>query len=168
MSYRQLSTNELVCTPADTTDLYIIASGKIRFSRYKPDEVLKEELDLSNQKIDMISHKLESQTLGPGEIFGSFSCLGGEPWTKLFAYALDAEAELLAIDGQKLQEMYERVVQSKLSAEYMEFLDRSIPGFKNRLTSNKFKMAEHFTARNFKPGAIISKQGEPLDQAFVI
>ena len=90
--------------------IYLVATGEIKISKYTPEEVYKEKVD--KQEVDMLSHKANTLTIKPGEIFGDFSCINLSEQSQIgvrkYAYALEDPTEILVIDTEQLAVLYQQ------------------------------------------------------------
>ncbi len=105
--------------------------------------------DQLENKTDKLSFLEMTRTLEPGELFGDLSCLEGNVWDSLFAFATEGEAEVLVISYDSVNALFEWVTDVWGNNELMEFLANSIPSFNSRLTSSKVKMSQMFSEKTF-------------------
>ena len=149
-------------------DIYILASGKIKLSKYSFNDLALEEKDALTGQTDMLTHKMNSRIILPPELFGDCSALGWDTWNGLYAYAFEGPADLISIDYSLLKAFYKRVTETREKIDFTDFLNIAIPGFSGRLLSSKEKIGKCFFERKFVAGTIIANEGAILNEAYII
>jgi len=109
MSLKTLERDEVLYDPTggSSAEIYLIAEGKVKLSKFHPSEQYKEEQEVIEKKTDSLSHKINSQKFTAGQLFGDLSALGFEQFGGLYAYAFDGSAEVIVIDKNKVREKYD-------------------------------------------------------------
>lgn len=170
MSYRKLGMHEILIEPGQdsSTDIYILAAGHLKVSKYTPSEQYLEDKDLLEKDTDLLSIKNNTRTIDPPEMFGNLSVFNGDAWGELYVYSTEEDTEVIIVDQKKTAEHVGKVAENKENSDLIAILDQAIPGFASRLNSNKAKMAQLFTAKQFIGSQTIAQQGEILNEAFIV
>lgn len=70
----------------------------------------------------------------------------------LYAYAMEESTELIKVDKSGIEKLYQDCQHSKDDLDFQEFLSESIPGFKQKITSQKAKIMKFLKRATFVPG----------------
>jgi len=135
MKLQKFEEGQNIVTPSPDCkpDIYIVASGKVKFSKYRYEDLYIEEKEGLTGVTDMLTHKINTRVVSPPEIFGDFSSIGNEQWNpEIYVYAFEGPADVICIDNAMLSEYYSTLVKSKDRSEFTEFLTLTIPGFSGR------------------------------------
>ena len=149
MTYHKVGRGENLLTQTSDSEIYILASGRLRLSRYPVEEVYKEKEDLDQERTDMLSYKMDTRVIEPPEVLGDLTCLEKSPWLGLYAYGAEEENEVIVISKEKLRALYSKTTSQKGHQAKITLLEKAIPLFKQRLTSIKNKLAALFEEKEF-------------------
>lgn len=161
-SFRTLEKGEeLFNTLEENPDIFILYSGRLKFSKYPLEEIEKEKAEIASS--DFFSNKENFKEIQPIYTFGSIDALTLKPtdkWVnKFYVYALE-DCQLMCMKYSDVKAKILKLNQQLEYSEDSEFLKRNIPGLSNIIASNRNKIIQSFKKKEYPlPKMFIIKEG---------